>query len=100
MANDVLPLPLGPQKTLSDCRGMSTSTLWRLCCDAPRTTMGRPVTPASAGMDRAVPFMRREPDGFDLSEFFEVAKLDFARRLLPFVGGLMCPGKEPQVVRW
>src|SRR5262245_56286893 len=39
MASELLPLPLGPQKTLSECRGISTSIPCRLCCAAPRTTM-------------------------------------------------------------
>ena len=35
-ASEVFPEPLGPQQTVIAPRGMSASTDFRLCCDAPR----------------------------------------------------------------
>jgi hypothetical protein len=56
IANELLPEPLGPQKTVMQSRGISVSTDFKLCCSAPRTVIIDLVATATAGADFALCF--------------------------------------------
>ena len=92
IASEVLPLPLGPQKTVIFSRGTSTSTCCKLCWAAPRITISfvdAPLSPLPpAGVIRELPApagteRRRCPPSFSArADVFAVAKS--LRTRLPF----------------